>query len=363
MIFKYRYDDKNISCVYWEEIDVCKVESLLQETDELQVWYPLSLSEDVYDKYKDCITYIELGGKWGEFTHSIENDLKKTEEEILQEYKKTCRYEVRRAKTKDGLSCELLRTISNDDLREYFDFYNQFAKIKGLPNIQEEKIESLVKKKMFSIARVYDSASNLLSTHGYIEDGISGRVSLCTSSSLYRLNKEEASLISRANRLLHYFCMIEYKRFGYSLYDFGGLYIGDNQVLNNVSEFKKSFGGKIVEYPCGFVIHKSEADQIEKTLESAMSRERKNIVVWGAGWAGRYAVKIVKERYNKTISYWIDNKLSDDDNTYSKERVLDDLDEKDTIIIVAMREQTYRSVLGQDNIKRFRKTESVVPLL
>jgi lipid II:glycine glycyltransferase (peptidoglycan interpeptide bridge formation enzyme) len=47
--------------------------------------------------------------------------------------------------------------------------------------------------------------------------------------------------------MLHWKDILEFKKKGYSIYDFGGLALKDDPVLANIDRFKKSFGGTIVQ--------------------------------------------------------------------------------------------------------------------
>ena len=59
---------------------------------------------------------------------------------------------------------------------------------------------------------------------------------------------ERRSLIGRANRALHYLNMLNFKDRGITTYDLGGYALGtQDPELQEVNEFKDSFGGQLIE--------------------------------------------------------------------------------------------------------------------
>lgn len=161
-------------------------------------------------------------------------DLKKSEEEILMDFKSNTRNEVRRA-IKDGY---LVEEVYNPE--EFISFYNSFASERNLPSINLNHVK---KWKSF---RIYKSIfnDNVLSMHVTIFDeelkiarllySASARFNECT-------NRKEVGI---SNRYLHYWEFTEFKRLGYVTYDFAGVTDDPEETeLYNISNFKRSFGG------------------------------------------------------------------------------------------------------------------------
>jgi hypothetical protein len=86
--------------------------------------------------------------------------------------------------------------------------------------------------------------------HSYILDCESLRVALYKSSSSYHVEQNAAkrNFIGRANRWLHFQDINYFKSYGFKVYDFGGYAKSTlDAKLKNINNFKKSFGGSIVE--------------------------------------------------------------------------------------------------------------------
>ena len=91
-----------------------------------------------------CQSYIKTEDENSNIFYSGVIDLEDTLENINQKFDKGCRYEVRRAE-RDGVKAEFLQTITKKDLKDFINFYNKFAKQKGLQKANK-KMLTLINK-------------------------------------------------------------------------------------------------------------------------------------------------------------------------------------------------------------------------
>ena len=88
---------------------------------------------------------------------------------------------------------------------------------------------------------LFRSDGETLSVHTYLDLGDTAR--LYHSCSLFRDRKEEAALIGRSNKRLHWEDMLYFKNKGFTTYDWGGISSFDNP--NGIDTFKLSFSGDV----------------------------------------------------------------------------------------------------------------------
>lgn len=178
--------------------------------------------------------------------HTLHIDLSKDEDTLFSEIHDHTKRELMRAK-KDNLKYIFNENPTMEDMREFSQFYNSFAKTKGLVEIHPEEYRSLLDVKSFIITQMLDSSGNTCCYHTYIIDMHRARTQHSCSHFRDTQDKAYRALVGRANRLLHWMDILEFKKRGYSIYDFGGLALKDDPVLANIDRFKKGFGGTIVD--------------------------------------------------------------------------------------------------------------------
>ena len=130
----------------------------------------------------------------------------------------------------EGVQCYF-----NRDRSQFIEFYNKFAKRKGLYTLNTNKL-----KDFSGLEWIYFYASlngQQLVAHSYIEDKEKGIVRLMESASLRLDDRYDAGQIARANKLLHCITIKYFKECGCLEYDFGGW-----QNQQGLLEFKQSFG-------------------------------------------------------------------------------------------------------------------------
>jgi hypothetical protein len=177
--------------------------------------------------------------------HSLELSLRQSEQELLSGLESACRYDVRRAASKDQVVCAD-RPCDPETLQSFADFYDAFASAKALPLLDRQALRARAQAGLLrlSCARVGDVS---LAWHAHIVSG--NRAVLLHSASVFRASedKPQRALVGRANRLRHWQDILASKALGLSVYDFGGWYAGStDEALLGINRFKASFGGHTV---------------------------------------------------------------------------------------------------------------------
>jgi hypothetical protein len=222
-----------------------------------ELWYTLSEKPEKKVDVLRCrfVPEVLRNAFSVEEKHTLITDLSKTREELFSLIHKNTRYEINRAKDRDGVECftfleqpdlnERLPQHEEDKnkLRRYVEFFNVFAASKRRDRIDPSEFDEFVRRGALCI-RSASKDSQPLVMHAYIvSDGIAR---LYQSASHFRDREEQESrnLTGRANRLLHWDDMLYFKDRGLSVYDYGGVYAGhtDREKLA-IAQFKLAFGG------------------------------------------------------------------------------------------------------------------------
>jgi len=168
-------------------------------------------------------------------------DLRRDMDEIFQDFHKSTKYQVQRAE-REGVLFSIV-----EDPESFTEFYNAFARSKGLPalkhNWQEEYNGHLI-----ITQAVYEDIPLVM--HCYLVDWEAKRCRCLYLASLFRYENDSAkrNLIGRANRFLHYCDMKYFREAGLFTYDFGGYAKGTTDLeLEGINRFKESFGGRVFE--------------------------------------------------------------------------------------------------------------------
>jgi lipid II:glycine glycyltransferase (peptidoglycan interpeptide bridge formation enzyme) len=249
-----------------------------------EIWYNY---EEKPDRKIDVLRYkyvAERKEKAASFEElwTLLIDLTKHEDELFSLIRKNTRYEINRAKNKDGVQCFTLLEKGGknaEKLLQYIDFFNAFADSKNRSRINFSDIEQFYENKTFCARYAADGDGKILAMHAYIVSD--GTARLYQSSSLFRnaANAEIRNMIGRANRLLHWNDILFFKNAGMRYYDFGGWYGGAastgtyaEQLL--INQFKESFGGeKKQEY--SFIISSSFWGIIAAAFHSLLDAVKK----------------------------------------------------------------------------------------
>ena len=192
--------------------------------------------------YKQSLIPI---GKNVEKFPTLLTDLTQEEEEIWKQFAKNCAYEIKRAK-REEVSVEILESsrISEQEIREFCEFFDQFWESKGIRQADPEEFYKEAKTYIDNGCMVFSKAKidgQTIVYHTYVVEGEYTR--LLHSASLYRISQDrKPAIVGMANRYLHWEDMLYFKEKGIQKYDWGGA--GEGEDVIGITRFKESFGGE-----------------------------------------------------------------------------------------------------------------------
>lgn len=173
-------------------------------------------------------------------THTVELSLNPDVEALQNNFSTTIRQEIRKAKA-EGISCE----YDNGKLAFFVEFYNQFAKEKGIYTTTPERVAAMGENFHLSFASF---ENEIIVSHSYLVDKELKIARLFHSANRRLDEKYDRKMIGRANKLLTFEDIIHFKNMGIETLDFGGFANNtEDKSLKGINDFKLSFGGKVVE--------------------------------------------------------------------------------------------------------------------
>ena len=173
---------------------------------------------------------------------SLVHDLTLDPEALLATFDGTARYEVRRAQSRDRLDAEFI-TAPRAALDAFCDFYDVFARRKGLPQSYRRSLEAMCDAGKLVLTAASRDGERLV-WHAYVTDGRT--VALLHSASHFRsASGASRALLGRANRWLHWRDMLAFRQRGVGTYDWGGLFEDESVPEQaSINRFKRRFGGR-----------------------------------------------------------------------------------------------------------------------
>ncbi len=192
--------------------------------------------------YYQCKCTEPVRGFVREAKHTKFISLTGSEDDIFDQIGKNTKPKIKRALSEGGLRFALI-----DQPNEVRDLYNEFARGKGRPPLEERTFRAYWPK---MLATKISADHDALVMHAFLVDEGLKRANHLYSASLFRStdDSERRSLIGRANRALHYLNMLCFKDRGLTTYDLGGYALNTKDPeLQEINEFKDSFGGQLVE--------------------------------------------------------------------------------------------------------------------
>ena len=298
--FSYlREDGKRILDIHWlEKLTDEDVLAAAKSVDEIQFWYPMSLPGIVRNLPQQYISFVHQNQTWGIPSQTGITDLTVEIDDLFKGFGKNEKYEINRAENRDKVFGKMILKPDEQDLEEFFIYYDQFADTKGLRHIDKNLVKSMAEEKAFVVSKVYDEDNKLLSTHSYILDKGISRAFLNTSSSMVHEieDSEIRRRIGRANRWLHYFDMRMLKEHGISIYDWGGINWDTNvdAAHNAISDFKKGFHCIREDSKESVVVETYPF----KDVHPSSILTKKKIVLFGAGDYLRQTYPYIKDLYD-----------------------------------------------------------------
>ena len=170
-------------------------------------------------------------------------DLRADEGTIWNGIDKGARYEIRRAE-KEGLAVRFYAEIPDRIVAAFDEAYEVLRTRKPLPPLRSGRLRALASSGALRVSSCADSEGEILSWHIYAAKGAAAR--LLHSVSIFDNADPSArrAKIGRANRFHHWQDILEFKRRGLSVYDFGGIYLGKaDPAQQSIAAFKRQFGG------------------------------------------------------------------------------------------------------------------------
>ena len=183
--------------------------------------------------------------------YTIVIDLTAPEETLFERIKKDSRNEIRRAQ-RDGVRYRSWTQCDAAVLEEFCSFYSRVASAAGMPELNRARLSA-----MTHTARVFLSCSEApegqtLTWHAYYVSGVRARLIHSASIAATLADASARNGAGHANRFHHWRDMMELKRAGMKLYDFGGWspLLADEKRLG-INRFKEEFGGTLIhQYNC-----------------------------------------------------------------------------------------------------------------
>jgi len=193
----------------------------------------------------------ELPNNWytaNEKSYTVMSDLSLDEEELLKLMRKKVKYEVVRAE-KDELTYEFYESeqlkntpeLLEEFEKAYIHFANGLEDKSVLKAYNKQKIDLYVKNGCLLLSCM--RKDKLVVYHVYMYD--ENEAVLMFSVSDFRDESIDRNLAGRANKLLHYYDMLYFKKMGLKKYDWGN--ISNKENPNGIDNFKISFGGAVCD--------------------------------------------------------------------------------------------------------------------
>lgn len=232
------------------------------------IWFadePYDVSGATSVIFRQCKNKLDVPGfEHTEFTTLVINLTSDLDSIWSRLSAKRCRYPINRA-LRENISIP-----PSDDLKGFRKMHVRFAKQKGFGsgNFDVNKIRP--HSKLF--LAVHDN--EVLSGHLYLVDENKMRL-LFAASNRFQRPKAMEKLIGYASRLLIWEAIKWGKNNSLREFDFGGYYVGSkpDRALENINQFKKSFGGEITthynyfkEYPSLHTLIRSFRNAIRTKL-------------------------------------------------------------------------------------------------
>jgi hypothetical protein len=180
---------------------------------------------------------------------SIVNDLTVDNDRLLEGFGKDCRYKVKRADARDGLSVEFILDPAAR-LEEFQTFYDAFAAEKGLRPCYYAWLHAACTARQLVLTCATRDGEPLV-WHAFVLAGTSAWLQY-TGSCFRNRDSQFRAIVGRANRWLHWQEMLRFKALGMTCYDWGGLFEDESTAeWAGINRFKREFGGKPVRrYDC-----------------------------------------------------------------------------------------------------------------
>ena len=183
---------------------------------------------------------------------SLTTALDVPESAILAAFGRDCRYKIRRADSRDGLSLEFLRE-PGERLDAYRAFYDSCVSKEG-PFCDPQWLAAAHRAGQLVLSAAL-RAGEPVAWHAYVVARKTAQLQY-TASSFRERDSGMRSLVGRANRWLHLRSMLRFQEMGLARYDWGGLFEDESSPERiGINRFKKDFGGRrVCSYNCSLPV-------------------------------------------------------------------------------------------------------------
>ncbi|MBP2027205.1 lipid II:glycine glycyltransferase (peptidoglycan interpeptide bridge formation enzyme) [Acetoanaerobium pronyense] len=198
----------------------------------------------------DVVYYFHCNEQGPDSTifNTIFIDLKQSEEEILNQFNKTNRSLIKKLFKNNDFNIAITDCPTETEIEEFVEFYDMFAKKKGINRADKKLLYRLNDISSLSIGKAYHEG-DLLSSMVFIKnkERVTGQYE-GSGRFFFPENPHKVKMASKANRILEYMCMLHFKKEGLKIYDLGGVTLDPNDIEKaNIDMRKKGFGGELVK--------------------------------------------------------------------------------------------------------------------
>ena len=168
-------------------------------------------------------------------------DLTQDETTLFDTFGKTNRVKIRRV-ARDGEGTSIFIDEPARELDAFCRFHALFAAGKGVSRTDRSWLDAATGLGRLILSRAAQNGEVRV-WHSYIVSGDCARL-IHSASLIHAEHKALQASIGRLNRWLHWQDILEFKRRGVRIYDFGGLFADESSpVAVGINSFKQQFGG------------------------------------------------------------------------------------------------------------------------
>ena len=189
--------------------------------------------------------------------HTLHIGLQHDDETLFKSFDRRTRAELRKTVEPGLFVVERHDKPTDGQLDEFIAFFNSFALEKHIAECDRTLLENTRDAGclMISATRSGSDATRTCCMHAHSSDKNRARAIYSCSGRFCGDSCLTGNLVAKANRLLHFDDMKYYRDLGVPFYDFGGLSLSEDPDKKGVDEFKRGFGGQVVEEFNGCLAH------------------------------------------------------------------------------------------------------------
>jgi hypothetical protein len=200
------------------------------------------------DVLKLCDLPAPFPGVRNEYRPTILIDLTAPEEELWNTISSQTRKVIRQS-TREAVAIESVSEISEDIWNEFLASYQKlWGRKHNAGALGVGQIRELIRQDRYALTRSRTPEGDILSWHFYVRTPDRVRLHTTISNMDPTRDSKWNNRVGRVHRLHHWQDMLQFKREGARIYDFGGVYRGtDDQEQMNIARFKQLFGGHFAD--------------------------------------------------------------------------------------------------------------------